>query len=64
MYIVLYKNIVKRNLIPFFTILIPNKNRKSLINILSGNLNGHYFDESIIEVLNEKTSIKKYITKA
>ena len=58
------KNIVKRNLIPFFTILIPNKHRKSLINILSGNLDGHYFDESIIEVLNEKNEYKKIYNKS
>ena len=58
------KNIVKRNLIPFFKILIPNKHRKSLINILSVSLNGHYFDESIIEVLNEKNEYKKIYNKS
>ena len=48
------KNSFKGTLIRIFENLTTETNRKSLINILSKNCDGHYFDESVIEGLDQK----------
>ena len=52
------KNSLKGTLIRIFENLTTEKNRKSLINILSNNTDGHYFDESLIEDWIKKMNIK------
>lgn len=58
------KNSFKGTLIRIFENLTTETNRKSLINILSKNCDGHYFDESVIEGLDQKNEYKKIYKKS
>ena len=58
------RNSAKVTLIRIFKILTTQKIRKSLMNILSKNSDAHYFDESVIEGLNQKNEYKKIYKKS
>ena len=53
------KNLGKGTLIGLFEIFTNEKQKKSLMNIISKNSDAHYFDESVIEGLNQENEYKK-----